>query len=175
MRVALAGRIAEEIFCNDVTSGAQNDIVQVTEIAKKMVLDWGMSDQLGMVNYHNDDNRIMPMDTGGKEYSEHTAEIVDQEVRKLIDQAYSDTREILSDKSDALERLAQALIKYETLDAQDVRDIIAGKTLDKPTVGDLLEAEQKRTAAEAEPDPESDTISPPVPGDPDSPPLPEPG
>ncbi len=172
MKVALAGRIAEDLFCHDVTSGAQNDIVQVTEIAKKMVLDWGMSDQLGMVNYHNDDRRIMPMESGGKEYSEHTAEIVDQEIRKLIDDAYAATRKILEDKNDALERLAQALIKYETLDAKDVEIILEGKSLDKPTVGDLLDAEQKRSS---EPTSEGSTVSPPVPGDPESPPLAEPG
>jgi cell division protease FtsH len=169
MKVALAGRIAEDLFCNDVTSGAQNDIAQVTEIAKKMVLDWGMSDQLGMVNYHNDDKRIMPMESGGKEYSEHTAEIVDREIRKLVDEAYTSTREILEDSRDALERLAQALIKYETLDAADVMAIMEGKSLDKPTVGDLLEAEQHRTAG-AQGD--GSTISPPVPGEP---PSPEPG
>jgi len=141
LKVCLAGRIAEEIFCNDVTSGAQNDIAQATEMVKKMILDWGMNEKLGMINYHNDDNSIMPMELLGRDFSERTAEIVDQEIRAAIDQAYTDTKELIETNRDAVDRLAQALLKYETLDAADVKLIIDGKVLDKPTVGDFIEAE----------------------------------
>ncbi len=173
MKLTLGGRVAEQLFCNDVTSGAQNDIAQATELAKKMILDWGMSDKLGLVNYHNDDKQIMPTEMSGKDYSEHTAEIVDREIRELIDGAYGQTRKMIEDHRDAMDRLAKALMKYETLDAEDVMQIIEGKSLDKPTVGDLLDVEAdrgKRTSPGAELSP-----PPPEPDTPGSGPVPEPG
>ncbi len=174
LRVALAGRVAEEVFCDDVTSGAQNDIAQVTEIAKKMVLDWGMSDQVGMINYTNDDKRIMPMDASGREYSEVTAELIDKEVRGLIDTAYRDTREMIERNRDKLERVTQALLKYETLSADEVQALIDGQSLDKPTVGELLDREQQKDQAAGSTGKltgEADTNTPP----PDLGTLPEPG
>ncbi len=168
LRVCLAGRLAEQIFCNDVSSGAQNDIAQATEIAKKMILDWGMSDRLGLINFHNDDRRIMPVDLAGKEYSDRTAEIIDQEIKAVIDEAYAETRVLLEDNRDKLERVAQALLKYETLDADEVKRIVEGETLDKPTVDDLLQREQEKneqpSATESpEPPPLPDTGPPAIP------------
>ncbi len=173
IRVALGGRLAEEIACNDVSSGAQNDIAQATEVAKKMVLDWGMSDRLGLVNYANDDRVIMPMDMTGKNYSEHTAEMVDREVRTIIDAAYAETRKLIEDNRDKLESIAKALIKYETLSAAEVEQIMAGKTLDKPTIGDLLETEQAK-AVDAE-TPAAESASPPAADTPPAGTIPEPG
>jgi cell division protease FtsH len=146
--VCLAGRLAEELFCHDITSGAQNDIAKATEVAKKMVLDWGMSDQLGMINYANDDKRIMPMDAGSKEYSEKTAEIIDTEIKKIMSSAEDQTRKLLEKHREEMTRLANALMKYETLSADEVRQIIDGQTLDKPTVNELLDAEQKKAQSE---------------------------
>jgi cell division protease FtsH len=113
---------------------------------------------------------IMPSDVSGKDYSEHTAEIVDEEIRRLIDGAYAETKTIIEEHRDAMERLASALIKYETLDAVDVMQIIEGKTLDKPTVGDLLDAEQNKDKDRSSS--VGATHSPPVPR-PEGP-LPEP-
>ncbi len=159
--VCFGGRLAEEIFCDDLSSGAQNDIAQATEIAKKMVLDWGMSERLGPINYANEDKRIMPMDLSGKEYSDRTAEIIDSEVKGIIDKAYSATRQIIEEKRDVLDAIAKALLKYETLTAEEVTRIIKGEPLDKPTVDDLLEAEHAKSKK-------------PTPGVTHSPPLPEP-
>ncbi len=149
--VCLAGRLAEELFCHDITSGAQNDIAKATEIAKKMVLDWGMSEQLGMINYANDDKQIMPMDLGGKDYSDKTAELIDEEVRKIMSQAEHSTRELLENHRDAADRLARALLKYETLSADEAKQIIEGMPLSKPTVNDLLDAERKKPPSASEP------------------------
>ncbi|MBN1943468.1 MAG: ATP-dependent zinc metalloprotease FtsH [Phycisphaerae bacterium] len=171
LQVCLAGRLAEELFCDDITSGAQSDIAKATEIAKKMVLDWGMSEKLGMVNYVNDDQRILPMDITGKEYSEKTAEVIDEEIRRFVDEAYTATRELLETHRDAMERLAAALMKYETLSAEEVKQVIDGKALDKPTVNDLLAAEQSKTeeaSRQAAASPELTPAQTP-------PPLPEPG
>jgi cell division protease FtsH len=172
MRVCFGGRIAEEAFCQDVSSGAQNDIAQATEIARKMVVDWGMSEKLGPVNYHNDDRMIMPMELKGSQYSDDTARVIDEEIRHLVDEAYHATRELIESHRGELERLAEALLKYETLSAKEVEQIVAGKTLDKPTVGDLLDREQAK-AAQPEGGAPKSAAPPPLPEPPASGALPE--
>jgi len=147
LQVCFGGRIAEEIFCDDISSGAQADIQQATRIAKQMVLTWGMSGELGLINYGPDadfrDNiYIMP---GEKEYSEKTAEAIDSEIKNITDEAYKKAKELIESNKDKLEQVAKALLKYETLDADDVKLIIEGGELDKPTVADLLAAEQAKS------------------------------
>ena len=146
LQVCFGGRIAEEMFCDDISSGAQSDIQQATRIAKQMILTWGMSDQLGLINYGPDMDikdmmYIMP---GEKEYSEKTAEAIDNEVKKVADEAYKKAKELIEANRDKLERIAKALLKYETLDADDVKLILEGGELDKPTVADLLAVEQAK-------------------------------
>ncbi len=144
MQVCFGGRIAEEMFCDDISSGAQSDIQQATQIAKQMVLIWGMSDQLGLVSYETETgfkDRMYGI-LGEKEYSERTAEVIDSEVKRLADQAYDSARQLIGANKDELERIADALLKYETLDAADVELILKGGQLDKPTVTELLAAEQ---------------------------------
>jgi cell division protease FtsH len=85
-----------------------------------------------------------------KEYSEKTAEAIDIEIKKLTSQAYKKARELIEANKDKLERIANALLKYETLDAADVEVILEGQELTKPTVGDLLAAEQAKTEADSE-------------------------
>ena len=153
LQVCFGGRIAEEIFCDDISSGAQSDIQQATNIARQMILMWGMSEQLGPISYGTDsafNDRIYMM-PGEKEYSEKTAESIDSEVKKLVDEAYGEAKGLIKSNKDKLERVAQALLKYETLDAEDVNVILEGGSLKKPTVATLLEAEQaKGGPAEAE-------------------------
>ncbi len=144
IRVAMAGRIAEEMFCGDIDSGAASDIHQATEIARKMVMDWGMSAKLGFVRYSADESRAMLPDAG-KEYSDSTAQIIDQEIKAIVDAAEAGTRLALEKHREELDRLAKALLKYETLSADEVRQIVEGQSLDKPTVGDLLDREHART------------------------------
>jgi cell division protease FtsH len=85
---------------------------------------------------------LMP---GEKEYSERTAETIDNEVKKITDEAYKKAKELIAKNKDKLQRIAKALLKYETLDADDVELILEGGELDKPTVGDLLAAEQAKS------------------------------
>jgi len=146
LNVCFAGRIAEETFCDDISSGAQSDIQQATKIARQMILTWGMSDELGLISYGPDSALgdliyVMP---GEKDYSERTAEAIDSEVKKITDQAYKSAKELIEANKDKLERIAKALLKYETLDADDVTVILDGGNLDKPTVADLLAAEQAK-------------------------------
>ena len=143
--VCFGGRVAEESFCHDISSGAQNDIAQATAIARKMVLDWGMSRRVGLINYASDDRRLVPLDLGGKDYSEQTAKAVDEEIKALMDEAYNTSRELIETNRQTLENIAQALLKYETLTAEEVQRLVDGQPLDKPTVDDLIAAEHAKT------------------------------
>lgn len=146
LQVCFGGRIAEELFCDDISSGAQSDIQQATKITKQMVLTWGMSDKLGPIRYGPDlgINEEVYMGTPEKEYSEKTAEAIDNEVRKITDLAYQEAKELIEANKDKLSNVAAALLKYETLDAKEVTLILEGGILDKPTVTDLLAAEQAK-------------------------------
>jgi len=147
LQVCFGGRIAEKIFCDDISSGAQSDIEQATRIARQMVLTWGMSDELGPISYEPDwgVRDLVYVLPGEKEYSEKTAEVIDSEVKKITNEAYKKAKEIIESNKDKLERIAKALLKYETLDANEVKLILEGGQLNKPTVGDLLAAEQAKT------------------------------
>lgn len=157
LQVCFGGRIAEELFCDDISSGAQNDINTATNIAKQMVLTWGMSSEIGPINYGPDlgikeATYGLPAD---KEYSEKTAELIDVEIKKITGQAYKSARELIEANRERLEQIAKALLKYETLDAVDVQLILDGGSLDKPTVADLLAAEQaKNDESQKEPEKE---------------------
>lgn len=142
MKTAFAGRIAEEMFCGDVNTGALGDIRQASAIARRMVREWGMNDRVGFVYYGDDENRPNVFDFGGgREYSEETAKAIDEEVKKLIDRLYDETRTLLEANRERVEAVAKALIKYETLDNTEIARIMKGESLTKPTVSDLLEKE----------------------------------
>jgi cell division protease FtsH len=148
MKTMFAGRIAEEMFTGDINTGATGDIRQASGIARRMVREWGMNDRLGFVYYGEDDSRpnFMGGFGDGREYSEDTAKAIDEEVKKLIDNLYEETRKILEANRDRVEAVAKALMKYETLDSNDIDRIMRGDNLTKPTVGDLLERENRRGA-----------------------------
>jgi cell division protease FtsH len=147
LQVCFGGRVAEEIFCDDISSGAQSDIQQATNIAKQMVLTWGMSKELGPISYGPDLGirdivYAMPPE---KDYSERTAETIDGEIKKVTDEAYTKAKELIEANKERLENIAKALLKYETLDSDEVKLILEGGLLDKPTVADLLAAEQAKS------------------------------
>jgi cell division protease FtsH len=153
LQVCFGGRVAEAVFCDDISSGAQSDIKQATAIAREMVLTWGMGDELGPIDYGGDGLSDMYYPGPTREYSEKTAELIDREIKKLIDDAYTKARSLIEGSRDRVEALAKALLKYETLDASEVEMILSGRELEKPTVSDLLALEQKKTeeqTAEAE-------------------------
>ena len=159
MIVACGGRIAEQMKTADISSGASADIAQVTKIARHMILQWGMSDRLGFVRYASeDDGEAMIPD---KDYSPETAHVIDQEVRRLVDEAYDAAEQTLRDNWKKVEAVADALLRYETLTADEVRTLIEGNRLDKPSVSELLAAEAaKPTPPVATPRPESDDDMP---------------
>jgi cell division protease FtsH len=151
MRVLCGGRIAEMRKTNDISSGAAMDIRMVTRIARSMILEWGMSDRLGFVNYRGEDNReaFIPE----KDYSPETARLIDEEIRSLAEQAYADARRMIEENWERVTAVAEALLKYETLSREDVDRIMRGEALAKPSVADLLGAEMPRAAPKPPPPP----------------------
>ncbi|MCK4873365.1 MAG: ATP-dependent zinc metalloprotease FtsH [Phycisphaerales bacterium] len=152
MRLLCGGRIAEQRATDDATSGAGQDIKQATQIARAMIVEWGMSDRLGFVRYtHNDaEDTVIP----DKDYSDDTARLIDEEIKRLVDEAYADAQRLLDEHWDKVQAVAEALLKFETLSEAEVSKLMAGESLDKPTVIDLLQAEAgKRNDATPEPTP----------------------
>ncbi len=132
--VTMAGRIAEEIVSNDISSGAAGDIQQATNMARAMVCSWGMSDKLGMVQYGNDNEYVfLGRDmTRSKDYSEQTAQEIDAEVKRIIDENFQRAKDIIYTHRDKLELIANALLEYETLEGSQVEDIVRSGTFTPP-------------------------------------------
>ncbi len=126
---AFGGRAAEELVYKDFTAGAANDIERATQLARRMVCEWGMSEKLGPLAYEKRDNPVfMGMGTGQatKDYSESKAEEIDAEVASIINTGYRTAQKILADHKDALERITQALLMYETVDGHEVSLLVGG-------------------------------------------------
>jgi cell division protease FtsH len=148
LAVAMGGRVAEEItFGKDnVTSGASSDIQQATKMAKAMVTQLGYSDELGTVAYgDNQEEVFLGMSMGRQQnVSEATAQKIDAEVRRLVEEGYETARRILTEKKKEFEILAQALLEYETLTGEEITDVINGK---RPNRESVLEPTGPRTSA----------------------------
>jgi cell division protease FtsH len=128
LSVALAGRVAEKIVFNDISSGAQNDLKEATSLAEKMVAQWGMSDRVGPINLGRaEEHPFLGRELSlPKRYSEEMAWLMDQEIQKMIIDAESRATEILAGKRHTLDALAEALMKEEMLERTDVERIILG-------------------------------------------------
>ena len=125
------GRIAEELIfgADAVTTGASNDIERATEIARNMVTKWGLSDKLGPLTYSEDDGEVFlgRSVTQHKHVSNMTANTIDEEIRRLIDDNYERAERIIKENIDKLHAMADGLIKYETIDEDQIKDIMAGR------------------------------------------------
>jgi cell division protease FtsH len=134
MAMIAAGRIAEELYTHDLSTGASMDIKQMTRLARKMVCEWGMSEKLGMVEYGDHEEHVfLGRDLGrSRDYSEATAQEIDREVKKLCDDAYERARELITKHRDKLEAIAKALLEFETLDGKQIRDIIENGRMSNP-------------------------------------------
>ncbi len=135
--VTMAGRIAEEIISDDISTGATGDIQQATQMARAMVCQWGMSDKIGMVQYgDNSEYVFLGREMGrSKDYSERMAQEIDNEVKRIIDEGYQVARDIITTNRDKLELIANALLEHETLEGFQVEEIIrTGKFTPPPPV-----------------------------------------
>ncbi|ANQ84555.1 cell division protein FtsH [Azoarcus olearius] len=127
--VLFGGRIAEEIFMKQMTTGASNDFQRATDLARRMVTQWGMSDTLGPMVYGEEEGEIFlgRQVTTHRNVSEATMQKVDAEIRRIVDQQYALARRLIEENSDKVEAMTRALLEWETIDAEQVSDIMAGR------------------------------------------------
>ncbi len=143
--VALGGRVAEMVVFNEETTGASGDIRSLTRTARKMVCEWGMSEKLGTIAL---EERKETMFLGREvdktqEYSEKTAELIDEEVKRIVEEQTKEVFELLTSKREELDNLAKALLKYETIDGSEMDAILSGEDLDRETAVEVAEREKK--------------------------------
>ena len=161
VNVLLGGRIAEEIVLEERTTGAGNDLDRVTDLARRMVTEWGMSDRIGPLTFRSGSGEVfLGRDFAQhNEYSEGTATIIDEEIKRIIDDGYRATTKMLTDNLHHLHAIAQALLAREVLDADDIKAIMEGRPLpdldpdDGPAVPIRTEPELDDATEETEEDP----------------------
>ncbi len=148
LAIMMGGRVAEELIFgrNKVTSGASSDIEQATRLARMMVTRWGLSDELGTVAYgENNDEVFLGMQVNRQQnVSEATAQKIDSEVKRLVEEGYNEATRILTEKREDLETLAKGLLEFETLSGDEITDLLNGK---KPNRESVLEPTGPRTSA----------------------------
>ncbi|HYA19272.1 MAG TPA: cell division protein FtsH, partial [Burkholderiales bacterium] len=127
--VLFGGRIAEEIFMNQMTTGASNDFERATELARRMVTQWGMSDTLGPMIYGENEGEVFlgRSITTHKNVSETTMQKVDAEIRRIVDEQYKLARRLIEENRDKVEAMAKALLDWETIDSDQIGDIMEGR------------------------------------------------
>ncbi|MDW7729396.1 MAG: ATP-dependent zinc metalloprotease FtsH [Bacillota bacterium] len=127
----LGGRVAEKLVLNDISTGAQNDLERATSIVRQMIMEYGMSDALGPITLGKKHDQVfLGRDLArDRDYSEEIAKAIDQEVRKTMDNCYQQAQDILEKERDKLERIAQALLEKETIDAEEIKSLVEGRPL----------------------------------------------
>jgi cell division protease FtsH len=127
--VLFGGRIAEELFMNQMTTGASNDFKRATDMARRMVTEWGMSDRMGPMVYSENEGEVFlgRTVTQHQNMSEETLKSVDQEVRRIIDEQYTLARRLLEENRDKVEAMTRALLEWETIDSNQIEDIMSGR------------------------------------------------
>ena len=172
MVMAMGGRVAEEIIFGRVSTGAQNDLERITKLAYAMVVDYGMSDAVGYVSFNMQAREDQPLLE--KPFSESTAKLIDEEVKRIIDEVRAETRRLLEEKRDLLETLAQALLTKEVLNETDLHELLGERPYKKESLhGERpVDAEQEPVRASRAPANEAD--DPPALGGDGAPAAPDP-
>ncbi len=151
LAVMFGGRIAEELVFGpeNVTTGASNDIKQATKIARAMITEYGFSDKLGPLRYSENEEEVFlgHSVTQHKNVSDATAKVIDDEIRRLIDEAETLARKILVEKRDDLETIAKGLLEYETLSGEEVKSLLRGETIVRPDPDDDYPADKGRKSS----------------------------
>jgi cell division protease FtsH len=147
LAVSMGGRVAEEMIfgAEKVTTGASSDISQATNIARRMVTEWGMSDKLGPLRYTSDQEEVFlgHSVSQSKNMSDETAGIVDSEVRRIVEQGYARAREVLTKHLDELHKVAKALLEYEMLSGDEIKAILRGETIIRDEPDEPAQAKPK--------------------------------
>jgi cell division protease FtsH len=137
LAMVFGGRVAEDLIFGreNVTNGATDDIRQATRLARAMIMEWGMSEKLGPVRYNANEQEVFlgHSVTQSQNLSEATAELIDSEIRRLIDEAEGTARRILTDRREDLDTLAKALLEHETLSGEEVKALLRGEPISRPT------------------------------------------
>ena len=146
LAILMGGRSAEMLIFNQMTTGAGNDIEQATQIARKMVTEWGMSDLLGPMTFgkKNEELFLGREIQSHRDYSEVTARMIDEEISRIVRYSQRMAEKILQKDIDILHRLAQELLKYETIDADDLKKILKGNKLTRPINGQVKPRNQRK-------------------------------
>jgi cell division protease FtsH len=154
--VLFGGRIAEEVFMQQMTTGASNDFERATDLARRMVTQWGMSDDLGPMVYGENEGEVFlgRSITTHKNVSEATMQKVDAEIRRIVDQQYGLARRLIEENREKVEVMAKALLEWETIDADQIDDIMGGRPPRPP----------KPATPPASPPPQDDAPSATAPG-----------
>jgi cell division protease FtsH len=139
LRILFGGRIAEEEFFGEVSSGAAQDIKQATEIVRHMVREWGMGESTGFMYYGDESGRPGGIDWPSREYSDNTAEALDREMRRLLDEAQGTAKAMVLEHRDGVETVAKALLQYETITGDEVNALLRGESIERASVTDLLD------------------------------------
>ncbi len=151
LAVAMGGRVAEEIcFGYDkVSSGASGDIAMATKLARSMVTKWGMSDKLGMLQYGDNQEEVFLGHSVARSHdiSDETAKLIDEEVRRLVDESYDRAKKICTEHRDILDKLGNALLEYETLTGEDIDNIVAGKDIHRDLSDDDNSSDMPHTGS----------------------------
>jgi cell division protease FtsH len=154
--ILLGGRVAEELIFNDVTTGAGNDIERASDLARKMVCAWGMSEKLGPITYGKKEEQIFlgREIAQHRDFSEATAVEIDAEVRRIIDESHTIVTKLLSENIETLKRLAENLLERESLDTDDVNAIVNGKKLEPKPAPEVKPSLTEQPVSEEKPAPE---------------------
>jgi cell division protease FtsH len=135
LAVSMGGRVAEEVIFgyDKVSSGASSDIQYATQLARDMVTRWGMSDALGPLQYADPDEEVFLGYSVNRtrQMSNETAQLIDKEIRRVVDEGYARAKHLLDKHRAELETLAQALLEYETLSGDEIKKLLAGETIDR--------------------------------------------
>ncbi|MEQ2009956.1 MAG: ATP-dependent zinc metalloprotease FtsH [Limisphaerales bacterium] len=160
--VTMAGRIAEELVADDISTGATGDIQQASAMVRAMVCQYGMSDKLGMINYAGESEYYGGREiTRRSEHSEHTAMEIDAEVKRIIDEAYAVAKRLIEENRDKLETIAKALLEFETLEGSQVEEIVRTGKMSNPPPPAALTATPLMGAPAGTPVPEPPRATPP--------------
>ena len=169
--VKMGGRLAEEIFLGQVTTGASDDIRKATDLARRMVCEWGMSETLGPLSFDANEGEVfLGRDFASrKNYSEGTARAIDAEIKRIVTDAYDRAKKLLEDNRSRVAAVSEALLEREVLTSDEVQQVLEGKTLPEPAAPPAAaeEEEPKPTPEPARPAPERAPLAPPL--------VPEPG
>jgi cell division protease FtsH len=128
LTILLGGRVAEELAFNEVSTGAQNDLVKATDIARSMVKEYGMSESMGLVAFERNRQSLYlqtPQFPQSQEYSEKTSREIDTEIKRIVDEAHTRARKILTKKKKILDKVAQILLEKEVIGGEELKQLVS--------------------------------------------------